>query len=143
MLLHDVALGYDIGARLILSLGFGQALLPGSNSAPHHGHDVWCNRSGVRNAAANSRGVRHAFLHFDSADPALQYWERDRKRVEKAFDFGGMGARNGVASATIMASSFTGVDGSMSGNGKYFYAVGKKKPMPDELATKLGKRWRS
>ena len=45
----------------------------------------------------------------------IPYWERDREHVEKAFDFGGMGARNGVTAATMVASGFTGVDDFMSG----------------------------
>ena len=45
----------------------------------------------------------------------VPYWERDREHIEKAFDFGGMGARNGVTAATMIASGFTGGRGPLLG----------------------------
>jgi 2-methylcitrate dehydratase PrpD len=89
----------------------------------------------------DSRGVRHAFSFATQQASGVPYWERDREHVEKAFDFGGMGARNGVTSATMIASGFTGVDDFLSGNRNLFTAVGGEKPMPDELTAELGKRF--
>ena len=60
-------------------------------------------------------GVRHAFSFAAQQASGVPYWERDREHVEKAFDFGGMGARNGVTAATMIASGFTGVDDFLSG----------------------------
>jgi 2-methylcitrate dehydratase PrpD len=50
---------------------------------------------------------------------------RDREHVEKAFDFGGMPARNGVAAATMVAHGFTGVDDVFAGERSFFVAYGR------------------
>jgi 2-methylcitrate dehydratase PrpD len=71
----------------------------------------------------------------------VPYWERDREHVEKAFDFGGMGARNGVTAATMIASGFTGVDDFLSGAKNLFTAIGSEKPVPGELTAELGTRF--
>jgi 2-methylcitrate dehydratase PrpD len=63
---------------------------------------------------------------------------RDVEHVEKAFDFGGMPARNGVAAATMVASGFTGVDDVFAGERNFFVAYGRK-PDPAALTRGLGK----
>jgi 2-methylcitrate dehydratase PrpD len=60
--------------------------------------------------------------------------------VEKAFDFGGMGARNGVAGAMMVAAGMTGVDDAFSGVGNFFFAFAHK-PQPGLLVEDLGKRF--
>jgi len=62
---------------------------------------------------------------------------RDGKHVEKAFDFGGMPARNGVAAATMVANGFTGVDDVFAGERNFFVAYGRK-PDPTVLVRGLG-----
>jgi len=62
---------------------------------------------------------------------------RDGKHVEKAFDFGGMPARNGVAAATMVANGFTGVDDVFAGERNFFVAYGRK-PDPAVLVRGLG-----
>ena len=51
---------------------------------------------------------------------------RDEEHVEKAFDFGGMPARNGVAAAAMVAHGFTGVEDVFSGERNFFVAYGRK-----------------
>jgi 2-methylcitrate dehydratase PrpD len=67
----------------------------------------------------------------------ISCWMRDGEHVEKAFDFGGMPARNGVAAATMVAHGFTGVDDVFSGERNFFVAYGRK-PDPTILTRKLG-----
>jgi 2-methylcitrate dehydratase PrpD len=138
--LRAVALGYDIGARLIFSLGFGK-LYTERNST----HTLSTTFGATAAAAAmlrlDPRGVRHAFSFAAQQASGVPYWERDREHVEKAFDFGGMGARNGVTAATMIASGFTGVDDFLSGDKNLFTAVGGDKPVPGELTAELGKRF--
>ena len=62
---------------------------------------------------------------------------RDGEHVEKAFDFGGMPARNGVAAATMVAYGFTGVDDVFAGERNFFVAYGRK-PDPAVLTRGLG-----
>lgn len=42
-------------------------------------------------------------------------WVRDTEHIEKAFDFGGMGARNGVSVALMVQAGFTGVEDVLDG----------------------------
>ena len=137
--LRAVALGYDIGARLIFSLGFGK-LYTERNST----HTLSTTFGATAAAAAmlrlNPTQVRHAFSFAAQQASGVPYWERDREHVEKAFDFGGMGARNGVSAATMVGSGMTGVDDPLSGEKNLFTALGDK-PMPQEFIAELGKRY--
>jgi 2-methylcitrate dehydratase PrpD len=139
-LLRAVALGYDIGARLIFALGFGK-LYTERNST----HTLSTTFGAAAAAAAMLRldpvQVRHAFSFAAQQASGVPYWERDREHVEKAFDFGGMGARNGVTAATMVASGFTGVDDFLSGKKNLFTAIGGENPQPGELVAELGRRY--
>jgi 2-methylcitrate dehydratase PrpD len=139
-LLRAVALGYDVGARLIFALGFGK-LYTERNST----HSLSTTFGAAAAAAAMLRlgpvQVRHAFSFAAQQASGVPYWERDREHVEKAFDFGGMGARNGVTAATMVASGFTGVDDFLSGKKNLFTAIGGENPQPGELVAELGRRY--
>jgi 2-methylcitrate dehydratase PrpD len=138
--LRAVALGYDIGARLIFSLGFAKLY-----TERHSTHSLATTFGATAAAAALMRldpqQVRHAFSFAAQQASGVPYWERDREHVEKAFDFGGMGARNGVTAATMAASGFTGIDDFLSGRNNLFTAIGGDKPQPGELVAELGSRY--
>src|SRR5579871_4194943 len=137
--LRAVALGYDIGARLIYALGFGK-LYTERNST----HSLSTTFGATAAAAAmlrlNPTQVRHAISFAAQQGLGVPYWERDREHVEKSFDFGGMGARNGVSAATMVGSGMTGVDDPLSGEKNLFTALGDK-PQPQEFIAELGKRY--
>ncbi len=138
--LRAVALGYDIGARVIFALGFGKLY-----TERHSTHSLSTTFGATAAACAmlrlDSRGVRHAFSFASQQASGVPYWERDREHVEKAFDFGGMGARNGVTAATMIASGMTGVDDFLSGERNLLTAIGGESPKPEELAAGLGTRF--
>jgi 2-methylcitrate dehydratase PrpD len=137
-MLRAIALGYDVGARLTISLGKPY-------SERNSTHTLGANFGATAAAAAmlrlDARGVRHAFSFAAQQASGVPYWERDREHVEKAFDFGGMGARNGVTATTMIASGFTGVEDFLSGNKNLYTAIGGDKPSPGELTAELGKRF--
>src|SRR6516164_7639483 len=139
-LLRAVALGYDVGARLIFALGFGK-LYTERNST----HSLSTTFGATAAAAAMLRldptQVRHAFSFAAQQASGVPYWERDREHVEKAFDFGGMGARNGVTASTMIASGFTGIDDFMSGDKNMFTALGDVNQAPEKLTAELGTRF--
>jgi 2-methylcitrate dehydratase PrpD len=139
-LLRAVALGYDIGARVIFALGFSKLY-----TDRHSTHSVATNFGATAAASAvlrlKPREVRYAFSFAAQQASGIPYWERDREHVEKAFDFGGMGARNGVTAATMIASGLTGVDDFLSGTKNLFTAIGGDTPVPGELTAELGKRF--
>jgi 2-methylcitrate dehydratase PrpD len=70
----------------------------------------------------------------------LASWQRDSEHVEKAFDFGGMPARNGVTAALLVQAGGTGVDDVFSGADNFFQAFVPKND-PAMLVDKLGERY--
>jgi 2-methylcitrate dehydratase PrpD len=67
-------------------------------------------------------------------------WERDVEHVEKAFDFAGMGARNGVTAALMVQLGFTGVEDVLEGEHNALEAHSRE-PRPEEMARDLGARY--
>jgi 2-methylcitrate dehydratase PrpD len=137
--LRAVALGYDIGARVIISLGVG------AGAGRRHSPSCLTTTFVAAAAAAamlrlDPRQVRHAFSYAAQQASGIGYWERDREHIEKAFDFGGMGARNGVMAATMVASGFTAVEDPFSGDQNVFTALAES-PSPDKLVAELGTRF--
>jgi 2-methylcitrate dehydratase PrpD len=138
-LIAAVALGYDVGARLNMSLGFARP-----DTARHSTHSLGAAFGAAAASAALLRlepqQVRHALSYAAQQLSGVPFWNRDRSHVEKAFDFGGMGARNGVFSATMVAAGFTAVDDPFSGKYTVFTALGES-PRPQLLVDGLGERY--
>src|SRR5499433_364969 len=137
--LRAVALGYDIGARFTISLGY-----PNPNQATHSTHSLGVAFGAAAAAAAllrlDAARVRHVLSYAAQQASGCPYWHRDSEHVEKAFDFGGMGARNGVAAAMMVAAGFTAVDDPLSGTHNLFTALAAT-PAPDDLIKQLGTRF--
>jgi 2-methylcitrate dehydratase PrpD len=137
--LRAVALGYDIGARLTISLGY-----PNPNQATHSTHTLGALFGAAASAAAllklDARQVRHALSYTAQQASGCPYWHRDSEHIEKAFDFGGMGARNGVAGAMMVDAGMSGVDDPFDGRGNFFEGFALK-PHPEVLSHELGKRY--
>jgi 2-methylcitrate dehydratase PrpD len=134
--LRAVALGYDVGCRLTMSLN---ALEFRQNA--HSTHSFGCLFGAAAAAGALARlnpdRVRHLLSYAVQEVSGVSCWMRDTQHVEKAFDFGGMPARNGVAAAVMVAQGFTGVDDAFSGERNFFIAYGHN-PTPEELTRELG-----
>jgi len=129
-----VALGYDVGARLLMALGGTR-------------HNPSCMTNTFASAATsaallrlNQRQVRHAFSYAGQQASGLGYWDRDPEHIEKAFDFGGMGTRNGVTAAVLVSMGCTAVDDPFSGTPNILTVLGNK-PTPNALVTELGTRF--
>jgi 2-methylcitrate dehydratase PrpD len=134
-MLRAVALGYDVGARLVMSL----------NGARRHSPSPMTTTFSATAAAAamlrlDSRQVRHAFSYAGQQASGVGYWTRDREHIEKSFDFGGMGARNGVMAATMVALGASGIEDPFSGTENIFTTLADK-PTPGELIAELGTRF--
>ncbi len=138
--LRAVALGYDIGARMNMSLGYTRP-----NNAPGHSTHSLGTAFGAAAAAAallrlDAQRVRYVLSYAAQQAAGVPYWHRDIEHVEKAFDFGGMGARNGVTGALMVAAGCSGVDDPFSGRNNYYTAFGEA-PKPDVLTHELGSRY--
>lgn len=123
-LLNAVALGYDVGARVNLALGVERFY--GRQGFSTHAFGA---KFGAAAAAGSLLGLDEAqcrWLLSYTAQMAsgLGCWARDAEHIEKAFDFGGMGAEHGTAAALMVASGMTGLDDVFAGERSFFQAYG-------------------
>ena len=135
-LLRAVALGYDVGCRLTQALDAYQFREDGHST---HSFGPMFGAAAAAGALAGlaERQVRHLLSFTAQQASGVSCWMRDGEHVEKAFDFGGMPARNGVAATTMVAHGFTGVDDVFAGERSFFVAYGRK-PDPAVLVRGLG-----
>jgi 2-methylcitrate dehydratase PrpD len=135
-LLRAVALGYDVGCRLTQALDAYQFRADGHST---HSFGPMFGAAAAAGALAglSERQVRHMLSFTAQQASGISCWMRDGEHVEKAFDFGGMPARNGVTAATMVGHGFTGVDDVFAGERNFFVAYGRK-PDPDVLTRGLG-----
>ncbi|WP_171182026.1 MmgE/PrpD family protein [Ruegeria sp. HKCCD8929] len=137
--LNAVAVGYDIGARFSMALG-----VSGPRTATHSTHSLGA-LFGASAAASSLMGfdrqrAASALSYTVQQASGIPYWERDSEHVEKAFDFGGMGARNGVAAAMMVGAGLTGVQDPLEGKLNYLSAFAEN-PDADVLTAGLGTRF--
>lgn len=102
-LLRAMVLGYDVSARVV----FACAPKPVTST---YGHVFGATAAGAALLGLNPVEMRHAFTFAGQQAGGLYTRLRDPLHVEKAFAVGGMPAHNGVQSALMVASGFTGVD---------------------------------
>jgi 2-methylcitrate dehydratase PrpD len=139
-LLRAVALGYDVGTRVTMTLG-GQKFEVESHwsthsIAPHFGAAA----AAACAASLNAQEMRWMLGYTAHQSSGLGAWNRDSDHIQKAFLFGGMNARSGVTSALIVKSGWTGVDDIFSGKDNFFQAYNPHAD-PSGLIEKLGERY--
>ena len=88
----------------------------------------------------DDRQARHLLSFCAQQASGVGCHVRDPHHVEKAFDFGGMPARNGVTAATMVAAGMTGVDDVFSGERNFLEAYAPN-PNPQRLSEELGQRF--
>ena len=135
-LLRAVALGYDIGCRLTMSLNAYEFREDG-HSSHSFGPMFGAAAAASTLAGLNRDQVRHALSYTAQQASGVSCWMRDEEHIEKAFDFGGMPARNGTAAACMVVHGFTAVEDVFSGERNFFVAYGRA-PNPQELVRELG-----
>jgi 2-methylcitrate dehydratase PrpD len=138
-LMNAVALGYDVCCRFLMALG------PGHVRATHRSAEGTSSTFGAAAAAASlaclpETGMRHALSYASQQVSGIWSWVRDAEHVEKAFDFSGMGARNGVTAAIMVQMGFTGVWDVLDGEHNALIALSSN-PAPEEMVAGLGTRF--
>jgi 2-methylcitrate dehydratase PrpD len=134
-----VALGYDLGCRLLMALG------PDLVRGAHRSAEGTASTFGALGASASlarldERGTRFAISYAAQQVSGLWSWVKDKDHIEKAFDFAGMGARNGVMAVDMVQAGLTGVDDVLDGAHNLFIALSAK-PQPEEMLKDLGSRF--
>jgi len=138
-LIRAVVLGYDLGCRWLQALG------PNHVRATHRSAEGVSATMAAAAAAASmarldERGMRYVLSYAAQQVSGVWSWERDLEHVEKAFDFAGMGTRNGVTAAVMVQSGFSGVPDVLEGEHNALEAHSTQ-PRPEQMAVDLGKRF--
>src|SRR5258705_7868080 len=138
-LLAAVTLGYDVCCRFLLALG--PDLVRGSHrSAEGTSSTMGAAAAAASLAGLDEKGMRYALSYAAQQVSGLWSWVRDPEHVEKAFDFSGMGARNGVTAAIMAQMGFTGVWDVLDGEHNALIALSTA-PKPEEMVAGLGSRF--
>jgi len=138
-LIRAVTLGYDIGCLFLMALG------PDHVRAMHRSAEGYSATFGATAAAAgmarfDEQRMRYMLSYAAQQVSGVWSWARDEEHIEKAFDFAGMGARNGVMAATVVQAGFTGVPDALEGEHNVLEALSTE-PRPEEMAARLGERY--
>lgn len=138
--LRAVTLGYDIGPRLTMTLG-AVAYMAETHRSTHALSGTFGSAAAAGCAASlNAQQMRWLLSYTAQQASGLASWQRDTDHIEKAFDFAGMAARNGVTSALLVQAGGTGVDDVFSGADNFFLAFLPKND-PAMMIEKLGERY--
>ncbi|HEX9896249.1 MAG TPA: MmgE/PrpD family protein [Dehalococcoidales bacterium] len=137
--LKGVVVGYEIGCRIVQTLGPDGLTRVGRSS-----HSIG-NNFGAAVAAASvlrlkSDLVRYVLSYTAQQASGMLYWARDEEHIEKGFLFGGMPARNGVTAAIFGQLGFTGVKDSFSGENNFFVCTSPESK-PELLLKGLGSQY--
>jgi 2-methylcitrate dehydratase PrpD len=124
--LRAVALGYDVGTRVVLAMG-GAEFSYGSSVSTHSIAGTFGAAAAAACAAGlDARQMRWVLDYAAQQSSGIVAWRRDTEHIEKAFVFGGMPGRNGVTSALVVRSGWTGVDDIFSGADNFFKSLRSK-----------------
>jgi 2-methylcitrate dehydratase PrpD len=138
-LMKAVVLGYDVAARVNYALD-ADAFAATSKSTHSVGGTFGAGAAAGALLSLDERGARHLLSFCAQQASGVGCHVRDPDHVEKAFDFGGMPARNGVAAATMVAAGMTGVDDVFSGERNFLEAYAAR-PNAERLCEDLGQRF--
>src|SRR3984885_13923321 len=138
--LRAVALGYDVGTRVTMTVGVG-----GFQTATHISTHALAGNFGSAAAAGcaaslNERQMRWLIDYASQQASGIKTWQRDTDHIQKAFLFAGMPARNGITAALLVQAGATGVDDVLSGPDN-FLADYAPQADPGKLIEKLGERY--
>ncbi len=129
-------LGYDVATRVNYAMS-AEALAAASRSTHSVGGVFGAGAAAGALLGLDAAQVRHLMSYCAQQASGVGCHVRDSEHIEKAFDFGGMPARNGVVAATMVAHGFTGVDDVFAGERNFFEAYA---PEPDPARLVRGAR---
>ncbi len=134
--IRSVALGYDLGCRLLVALGPDQVRQ--SHRSAEGTSSTFCALGAAAPLARlDEQRMRFAISYAAQQVSGLWNWVNDEDHVEKAFDFAGMGARNGVMAVTMAEAGLTGVHDALDSTHNLFLALSKQ-PRPEAMLDGLG-----
>ena len=144
--LRAVALGYDVGTRVTMSMG-GPSYQALTHRSTHGTAQIFSAAAAAGCAARlDERQMRYLLDYTAQQSSGIGAWGRDTDHMEKAFVFGGKSAAGGVTAALLVHAGWTGVDDIFSGADNFFEAFapredGVMKADPAGMADALGERY--
>ena len=139
-MLRAVALGYDIGTRVTLTLGGLPYQMESHHSAHSIAGDFGAAAAAGCMASLNAQQMRWILDYASQQAAGIAAWQRDTEHIEKALVFGGFPARNGVTAALLIQLGGTGVEDVFTGSDNFFLAF-KSKGAVEAMLDKLGERF--
>ena len=137
--LRAVVLGYDLCCRFLMALNPALVRARGK-SAEGYSSTFGATAAAASVARFDETRMRYAISYGVQQVSGVWSWVRDPEHIEKAFDFSGMGARNGVAAATMIQAGFTGVTDALEGERNVIDALSTE-PDPEAIVADLGTRF--
>ena len=138
--LRAVALGYDVGTRVVLTMG-GPAVQSEMHRSSHSIAGIFGAAAAAGSLAGlNVQQMRWVLDYTAQQSSGIAAWQRDTEHIEKGFVYAGMPARGGVTSALLVQSGWTGVDDVLSGADNFLLAYAPQAD-PAGFVEKLGERY--
>jgi 2-methylcitrate dehydratase PrpD len=138
--LRAVALGYDVGPRVTMTLGIREFFTVGHKSTHSVAGTFAAAAASASIAALDAERMRFVLGYAAQQSSGIASWQRDPHHVEKAFVFGGMPSRSGLTAALLVANGMTAVDDELSGTDNFFLAFATDAKV-GTVAEALGERY--
>ena len=139
-MLRAVALGYDVGTRVTMTLGALDYQMTTHHSSHSIAGDFGSAAAAGCVAGLNPQQMRWILDYAAQQAAGIAAWQRDTEHIEKSLVFAGWPARNGVTAALLIQIGGTGVDDIMAGSDNFLLAFAPKAD-PAGLIDKLGERY--
>lgn len=139
-LLQAIALGYDVGTRVVMAMGGAEFSYTSSLATHSIAGNFGAAAAAACMAGLNAIQMRWVLDYASQQSSGIVAWRRDTDHIEKAFVFAGMPARNGVTSALVVHAGWNGVDDVFSGADNFFQAYAPK-AVPQRVVDMLGQRF--
>jgi 2-methylcitrate dehydratase PrpD len=139
-MLRAVALGYDVGTRVTMTLGALEYQMQTHRSS-HSTAETFCAAAAAACVAdLNPQQMRWVLDYAAQQAGGIAAWQRDSEHIEKSLVFAGWPARNGVTASMLIQAGATGVDDIMSGTDNFLLALNPQ-ASADGLIDHLGERF--
>lgn len=139
-MLRAVALGYDVGTRVTMTLGALEYQMTTHRSSHSIAGDFGSAAAAGCVAGLNPQQMRWVLDYAAQQASGIAAWQRDTQHIEKSLVFAGWPARNGVTAALLIQIGATGVDDIMAGSDNFLLAFAPQAD-PEGLIDKLGERY--
>ena len=138
--LRAIALGYDIGPRVTMTLG-ALAYMDESHRSTHTiSAEFGAAAAAGSVASLTDQQMRWLLDYAAQQASGIAAWQRDTEHIEKSLVFAGFGARSGVTAALLIQAGGTGIADIFTGSDNFFEAF-QPKADPQKLIEKLGERY--